>query len=156
MRQTDLRAARANRVFCTDEKRIRTENTVRDKNNKGFGLVCIQDRRLRTDVFFIRAQSTIRADGAPSAQVRSLQLDVWSYVARFRRSGHCALARANRVFGTDEKRIRTKNTVIDKSKNVTLQQRSPPISGDAPEQGQHALEGFAERRVHQEHAVQPG
>jgi hypothetical protein len=23
-------------------------------------------------------------------------------------SGHCALARANRVFGTDEKRIRTK------------------------------------------------
>jgi len=62
-------------------------------------------------VLFIRAQSAIRADGAPSAQVRSLQLDVWSYVARFRRSGHCALARANRVFGTDEKRIRTKNTV---------------------------------------------
>jgi hypothetical protein len=30
-------------------------------------------------------------------------------------SGHCALARANRVFGTDEKRIRTKNTVTDKS-----------------------------------------
>jgi len=24
----DLRAARANRVFCTDEKRIRTENEV--------------------------------------------------------------------------------------------------------------------------------
>jgi hypothetical protein len=24
----DLRAARANRVFCTDEKRFRTENTV--------------------------------------------------------------------------------------------------------------------------------
>jgi hypothetical protein len=32
-------------------------------------------------------------------------------------SGHCALARANHVFGTDEKRIRTKNTVIDKSNN---------------------------------------
>ena len=32
-------------------------------------------------------------------------------------SGHCALARANRVFSTDEKRIRTKNTVLDKSKS---------------------------------------
>jgi hypothetical protein len=29
---------------------------------------------------------------------------------------HCALARANRAFGTDEKRIRTKSTVMDKSK----------------------------------------
>jgi len=29
---------------------------------------------------------------------------------------HCALARANHVFGTDEKRIRTKNMVMDKSK----------------------------------------
>jgi len=33
-----LRAARANRVFCTDEKRIRTENTVIDKSNKRLGL----------------------------------------------------------------------------------------------------------------------
>src|ERR1039458_9778435 len=50
---------------------------------------------------------------------------------RFRpsaRSGHCALARANRVFCTNEKRIRNKTTVIDKSENGTLQQRSPPIS----------------------------
>jgi hypothetical protein len=29
---------------------------------------------------------------------------------------HCALARANPVFCTDEKHIRTENTVIDKSK----------------------------------------
>jgi hypothetical protein len=28
--------------------------------------------------------------------------------------GHCALARANHVFGTDEKRIRTKNMVMDR------------------------------------------
>jgi len=28
---------------------------------------------------------------------------------------NCALARANRVFATDKKRIRTKTTVIDKS-----------------------------------------
>jgi hypothetical protein len=31
------------------------------------------------------------------------------------KSGHCALARANHVFGTDEKRIRTKDMVMDKS-----------------------------------------
>jgi len=31
----------------------------------------IQDRRLRTDVFFIRAQSTIRADSFSSAQNRN-------------------------------------------------------------------------------------
>jgi len=30
---------------------------------------------------------------------------------------HCALSRANRVFGTDEKRIRSKNTVIDKNED---------------------------------------
>jgi len=30
-------------------------------------------------------------------------------------SGRCALARANHVFGTDEKRIRTKYMVMDKS-----------------------------------------
>jgi hypothetical protein len=34
------------------------------------------------------------------------------------KNGHCALARANRVFRTDEKRIRTENTVIDKSDNA--------------------------------------
>jgi hypothetical protein len=31
---------------------------------------------LRADTLFIRAQSTIRADGAPSAQARSLPLDM--------------------------------------------------------------------------------
>jgi hypothetical protein len=35
----ELRAARADRVFCADEKRIRTENTILDKGNHGFGLV---------------------------------------------------------------------------------------------------------------------
>jgi hypothetical protein len=32
MPRADLRAARANRVFCSDEKRIRTEDTVMVKN----------------------------------------------------------------------------------------------------------------------------
>jgi hypothetical protein len=32
-----LRALRANHVFGTDEKRIRTENTVIDKSSQGLG-----------------------------------------------------------------------------------------------------------------------
>jgi hypothetical protein len=36
MSPTDLRAARANRVFGTDKRRIRTKNTVMDKSNNGF------------------------------------------------------------------------------------------------------------------------
>jgi hypothetical protein len=75
MSRKDLRAARANPVFCTDEKRIRAENRVMDKNSNGMG-VLIQDRRLRADGFIVRAQSVIRADGAPSAQVLALRLDV--------------------------------------------------------------------------------
>jgi hypothetical protein len=35
MPRTALRAARANHVFCTDKKRIRTENAVMDKNKDG-------------------------------------------------------------------------------------------------------------------------
>jgi len=35
MARTDLRAARANRVFCTDKKRIRTENSVIDNGKPG-------------------------------------------------------------------------------------------------------------------------
>jgi len=33
-----LRASRANRIFCTDEKRIRTENTVMSKQQNGLWL----------------------------------------------------------------------------------------------------------------------
>jgi hypothetical protein len=39
MRRADLRAARANRVFCTDEKRIRTENTVMVNTKRGVGVL---------------------------------------------------------------------------------------------------------------------
>jgi len=71
---------------------------------------------LRTDVLFIRAQSTIRADGSPAAQVRTLLLQVFSGGRRCRQSAIAALARANRVFRADEKRIRTESTVMDKSR----------------------------------------
>src|SRR3990172_1479651 len=37
MRRADLRAARANRVFRADEKRIRTENTVIVNTKSGVG-----------------------------------------------------------------------------------------------------------------------
>jgi hypothetical protein len=39
MRAADLRAARANRVFRADEKRIRTKNTVMDKGSNSSGLL---------------------------------------------------------------------------------------------------------------------
>jgi hypothetical protein len=96
-----LRTARANRVFCTDEKRIRTEHTVIDKSKKAdwggfytrssmahgcaFHPCAIDDPRGR---FFVRAG--------------------------FRNTLHAA--RANHVFCSDKKRIRTENTVIEKSK----------------------------------------
>jgi hypothetical protein len=37
--QKDLRATRANRVFCTDEKRIRTENTVIVNTKQAVGVL---------------------------------------------------------------------------------------------------------------------
>ena len=38
MSREDLRALRANRVFCTDEKHIRTENTVTVNTKYGAGV----------------------------------------------------------------------------------------------------------------------
>jgi hypothetical protein len=43
-----LRASRANRVFGTDEKRIRTKNTVMDKSNNGLGLPLSKTSRIRS------------------------------------------------------------------------------------------------------------
>jgi len=75
----------------------------------------IQDRRFGTDVLFIRAQSAIRADGPPSAQALSPRLDEPPAYAVVGVRGLRA-ARANRVFCTDKKRIRTENVVMDNSK----------------------------------------
>jgi len=71
---------------------------------------------LRADVPFIRVQSAIRADGSPSAQVRSLLFDVSPTFADVGTRSLRA-ARANRVFCTDRKRIRTENTVIVNTKH---------------------------------------
>jgi hypothetical protein len=70
--------ARANPVFGTDEKRIRTKNTVLDKSNKA-AWVCFYTRSpLAHGRLFVRAQAVIRADGTPSAQARALQLEASS------------------------------------------------------------------------------
>jgi len=65
-----LRALRANRFFCTDKSdpcRKSGYGKKQDDLRVGF----IQDRRLCADMFFIRAQSAIRADGFSSAQNRT-------------------------------------------------------------------------------------
>ncbi len=46
---------------------VAANGSAKDKNKDDFGVAFIQDRRLRADVLFIRAQSTIRADGFSSA-----------------------------------------------------------------------------------------
>jgi len=56
MPRADLRATRANRVFGTDKKRIRAENTVMVKSKNGAGF---------------HTRSSIRADGFSSAQNRN-------------------------------------------------------------------------------------
>ena len=58
-------------------------------------------------MLFIRAQSAIRADGALSAQAWTLKCDLPGCICAFSSIDHCALARANRAFCTDEKHIRT-------------------------------------------------
>jgi hypothetical protein len=65
---------------------LNTMSQALPHSSKGLGVVFIQDRRLCADMLFIRAQSAIRADGAPSAQVRPPQLEVSFYVDQCRRA----------------------------------------------------------------------
>ena len=113
MKRKSLSAARPNRDFGTDEKRIRTEITVMDRTQNGLGGVFLHDHRLCADGFIVRTQSAIRADGTPSAPVRR---QCFQLSTNFAERPLRAL-RANPVFHTDEKHIRMENRVIDKSKN---------------------------------------
>jgi len=72
--------ARANRVFRTDEKRIRTENTVmvNTKHSMGF----YPRSSIARGWILIRAQSTIRADGFSSAQNRNWTTTSWRDLGR--------------------------------------------------------------------------
>jgi hypothetical protein len=61
-----LRAARANRVFCTDIKRIRAENAVMVNAKHGVGVYTRSP--IAYGLLLVRAQSVIRADSFSSAQ----------------------------------------------------------------------------------------
>jgi len=76
----------------------------------------IQDRRLHADGATVRAQSAISAAGTPSAQVRARQIELPGFISV--EDLLLRALRANPVFGADEKRIRTKNTVMDKNRNI--------------------------------------
>ena len=112
----EFRAARANRVFRADEKRIRTENTVMVKSNNDLVLFlskitdCVRTDFRPRAIGDPRGRDAVRASS--SATVRDFCQGSPKPV-----KDHCALSRANRVFGTDKKRIRTKNAVMDKNKD---------------------------------------
>jgi len=74
-----LRAARANRVFQTDEKRIRSENTVIDKGR--FEVAFIQDRRLRTDGAFssVLNRRSARTGRRPRKREQDADIDCACY-----------------------------------------------------------------------------
>ena len=107
--------ARANPVLDTDEGHIRTQNTVIDKSRGGW--ICSYPRSpIARGRLFVRAQSVIRADGPPSAQVHS-RSPMHSPASADAGARPLRAPRANHVFGTDERHIRAENTVIDNNKD---------------------------------------
>jgi hypothetical protein len=121
---------RANRVFGTDEKRIRTKNTVMNKSKNGFGGLSKIADCVRMCFSSARNRRSARTGRRPRKTARRSV----SCPDAYRNCGYQPLRapRANRGFCTDEKRIRTETTVMDKSniglgpflsKIATLQQR---------------------------------
>ena len=106
--------ARANRVFRTDEKRIRTENTVMDKSTNGFGLLLskIVDC-VRMGSSSVRNRRSARTGRRPRKFDRSSSM--YPPASAYVGVQPLRAARANHVFHTDEKHIRMENTVIDKN-----------------------------------------
>ncbi|MBE0624349.1 MAG: hypothetical protein IH606_06000 [Burkholderiales bacterium] len=75
-------ALRAPTVFSERMKNTSVQKTrllLPPNRLRGFS----KDRQLRADVLFIRAQLTIRADGPPSAQVLTPQLEISSDICRY-------------------------------------------------------------------------
>jgi hypothetical protein len=68
MPRAAIARSRAPTVFSVRMKSVSVQKTRLWIKATRFGVAFIQDRRLRTDALFIRAQSTIRADGFSSAQ----------------------------------------------------------------------------------------
>ncbi|MBI5911493.1 MAG: hypothetical protein HY848_16275 [Betaproteobacteria bacterium] len=65
MGEQALRAARANRVFCADEKRIRTKNTVIDKNKDSVGGLSKIADSVRTWFSSVRYRRSARTGRRP-------------------------------------------------------------------------------------------
>jgi hypothetical protein len=75
-------ALRAPTAFSGRMISIRPENAVMDESKPAYG--CFNSRSLIAHGrLFVRAQSAIRADGPPSAQAGSLQLDVSPCLDRY-------------------------------------------------------------------------
>jgi len=111
-----LRATRANRDFGTDEKRIRTKITVMDKSNNGLGLFLYKIADCARTVFRPCAIDDPRGrDAVRASLITAARCVVLCRSMPTKRP--LRATRANRDFGTDEKRIRTKITVMDKTNN---------------------------------------
>src|SRR5674476_271162 len=109
--------ARANRVFCTDEKRIRTENTVMDKSKGGLGWLLYKIADCARMCFSsVHNRRSARTGRRPRKSCR--RSSTYSSTSAYVDARTLRAPRANRVFRTDKKRIRTENTVMNKNKAV--------------------------------------
>ena len=128
-----LRALRANRLFCADEKRIRTEYTVMDKSSHGLGLslskivdcarMCFSSARNR------RSARTGRRPRKSRRSSASCRHTYWGLSS----SGHCALC-APTVFSARMKSVSAQNTRLWLTSNAArrvIQGRHAAITGSA-------------------------
>jgi len=131
-----LRAARANRVFGTDEKRIRTENTVIDKNKNSSEVLskivdcvrmCFSSARNR------RSARTGRRPRNSSATVRSVLQSLSMSTC-----DHCAL-RAPTLFS-----VRMKSASVQKTRFWKKQGRFGLLSRIDDPRGRAAVRAIAE------------
>ncbi len=117
MNEQALRALRANRVSCTDEKHIRTRNTVLDKPRNNFPALLfskiLECARMR--FLSVRIRGSARTDAGRAS--RDAAVRAGRPLPSIMNEQPLRALRANRVFCTDEKRIRTNSTVLDKPKN---------------------------------------
>jgi len=114
-----LRALRANRVSCTDEKHIRTRNTVLNKIKTVWLGLSPRSSLVHGCAFHPCASEDPRGRDAVRASRNAAVRGECVHPTILARPALRAL-RANRVCGTDEKRIRSANTVLNEIKTVWL------------------------------------
>ncbi|MEK7436622.1 MAG: hypothetical protein AAB150_07050 [Pseudomonadota bacterium] len=106
-----MRAARANRLFGTEMKRVRTKKTVMDKSDCELGLFQSKITACaRMCCSSVRKRQSARTGRRP----RKSDHHNPKYLPALVRFGGRSLRapRANRIFRTDKKRIRTENAVL--------------------------------------------